>query len=91
MNTFSHNIKRFFIRRYLIHLSYQKNVISFEMIDFFFFKFKVPSSFGRRLVPVPLRCTTERSVEGTPIDEITLKDSFYAIQDKKDEEVSRSG
>lgn len=59
-------------------------------------KFKVPSSFGRGYTARStsfgnMCCITERSVGGTPIDEITLKDSFYAIQDKKDEEVSRSG
>lgn len=60
-------------------------------------KFKVlSSSFGRGYTARStsfgnMCCITERSVGGTPIDEITLKDSFYAIQDKKDEEVSRSG
>ena len=67
-----------------------KNVISFEMINFFFFsssKFLLLSVDGS----FQFLCVAQQNVGGTPIDEITLKDSFYAIQDKKDEEVSRSG
>lgn len=67
-----------------------KNVISFEMINFFFFsssKFLLLSVDGS----FHFLCVAQQNVGGTPIDEITLKDSFYAIQDKKDEEVSRSG
>lgn len=52
--------------------------------------FEVPSSFVSYRIQTMhtassgnLCCTRERSARGTPMDEITLKDSLYAIQDEK--------